>query len=82
MKRLKSSKFGQINLMDILKGLLLVSTTAALQFLLDNVMSIHFVDNLLINQGIIFNISVTAAYLLKQLVSDSNSIPLGDADKK
>lgn len=82
MKRLKSSKFGQINLMDILKGLLLVSTTAALQFLLDNVMSIHFVDNLLINQGIIFNISVTAAYLLKQLVSDSNSIPLGEADKK
>lgn len=82
MKRLKSSKFGQINLMDILKGLLLVSTTAALQFLLDNVMSIHFVDNLLINQGIIFNISVTAAYLLKQLVSDSNSIPLGDTDKK
>lgn len=82
MKRLKSSKFGQINLIDILKGLLLVSTTAALQFLLDNVMSIHFVDNQLINQGIIFNISVTAAYLLKQLVSDSNSIPLGGADKK
>lgn len=82
MEENKPSKFGKINLLDIGKGVLLVSLTASLQYLLDNVMSIHFVDNVFANQGIIFNVSLICAYLLKQLGSDSKGVPLGGADKK
>ena len=75
------SSLGKLNWLDLVKTVVLLCLVVIFKFLLVNLAQIHFANDPATNDGIINIVSLILGYLIKNLSTDSQGVPLGSADK-
>jgi len=75
------SSLGKLKWADIGKTILLTVLTLFFNWLLNNIASVEFSSDPVVNQGIIGTVSFVISYLLKQLGTDENGRILGIGKK-